>query len=75
MIAPFEHQTVDAMIPVALRIVGAVRDDRPDEFLDAFKTAETMCGVGWQTALFIALAGLVPDDRSAAELTSWLVAS
>ncbi|GAA1881693.1 hypothetical protein [Williamsia serinedens] len=69
---PYRHQVVDAMIPPAMQIVIAVRDDQPDQFLDAVRTAETMGGVGWQTALIIALAGMVPDDRSVGDLTAWL---
>lgn len=75
MIQPFNHRTVDAMIAPALKIVGAVHDDSPAEFLEAVHTAETMGGVGWQTALIVALAGMVPEDRSVGDLTSWLVAS
>ncbi|MCP2196337.1 hypothetical protein, partial [Williamsia deligens] len=58
---PFGHQVVDAMVPLALRIVGAVRDDDPAELLDAIATAHTIGdGTAWMTALLIAIAGLVP---------------
>lgn len=75
MIAPFNHRTVDAMLAPAVQIVGAVRDDKPAEFLEALHTAQTTGGVEWRTALIVALAGMVPDNRTVGELTSWLVAS
>ncbi len=72
---PFQHASVDAVIPAAMAIVGAVHDrsnDRSGEFLDAIADAARVGGPAWQTALIVCLAGLVPENCTIGELTLWM---
>lgn len=55
---------VQRALPVAMQVVGAVRD------MDRDAVAELVEGADWP-ALLIALAAMVPDDQSPAQLLAW----
>lgn len=63
----------DALVPIAARFVGAVRDNDQqaiDELLaEAIDTTGGRCDPG--VALAIVCAALVPEDRSPTELLAW----
>ena len=56
---------VERVLPIALAMVGAVREG-PDQVAHTLELAEAD-----MPAVMVALAALVPDDRSAAELLRW----
>lgn len=70
--------TTDAVLPAALRLVWAVREDDASEeaaALDEAYASVQQAGLDPSMtlhALILTLAGMVPDDRSAAELLTWL---
>lgn len=72
MTAIFRHDPCDLMVPVAARIVGAVRDDDPALFLDLIAQARQVGGPGWQTALIVTLAAMIPDQATPGRLLEWL---
>lgn len=55
---------VDQAIPLAARVVGAVREGDRDA------VAELVAGADWP-ALLVALAAMVPEDRTPSELLAW----
>lgn len=67
------HPVGDAVLPAAMRLVGAVREGNPagitEAIGDAYQAADRH--PYWMTALVIVLAGLVPDANSASELLAW----
>lgn len=69
------HPLGDAVLPSALRLVGAVRAGDSGEILDAIAAAREAAEGHpyWRTALIIVLAGLVPDDATPSELLAWTV--
>lgn len=73
--APFDHEPCDRMVPVAARIVGAVRDDDAGYLLDLIAEAETVGGRQWQLALVVTLAAMVPDTATPGRLLGWLGAA
>ncbi|MFT4126271.1 MAG: hypothetical protein QM662_08585 [Gordonia sp. (in: high G+C Gram-positive bacteria)] len=76
--APFQHPPCDELIPHALSIVAAVRDDDPgrlmEEIVDAGHCLEAVTGSSKLLAatLIIVLAALVPTDRPVSRLTEWM---
>jgi hypothetical protein len=67
------HFLGDAVLPAALRLVGAVREGDPKEILDAIASARDATDDHplWRTALILVLAGMVPDGSSPKELLAW----
>ncbi|MGH3985929.1 MAG: hypothetical protein ACRDTZ_01245 [Pseudonocardiaceae bacterium] len=67
------HTLGDAVLPSALRLVGAVRTGDSEEILDAIAAARDATGDHpfWRTALIIVLAGMVDEDATPSELLSW----
>jgi hypothetical protein len=66
------HPIGDAVLPAALRLVGAVRAGDPVEITEAIGAAYTAADHGyWMTALVLVLAGMVPDDARPSELLAW----
>lgn len=67
------HPLGDAVLPAALRLVGAVRTGDPGGILDAIAAARiaTDDHPYWRTALVVVLASLVPDDQPPSQLLSW----
>ena len=67
------HPLGDAVLPSALRLVGAVRTGDPGEILDSIAAAReaTNDHPYWRTALIIVLAGLVDDESPPSEMLSW----
>lgn len=67
------HFLGDAVLPSALRLVGAVRAGEPREILDAIAAAQEATNDHplWRTALILVLAGMVPDDASPRQLLAW----
>jgi hypothetical protein len=67
------HFLGDAVLPSALRLVGAVRAGDSAEILDAIAAAREAANDHpmWRTALILVLAGLVPDDASPRQLLAW----
>ena len=67
------HFLGDAVLPSALRLVGAVRAGDVNEILNSIAAAReaTNDHPMWRTALILVLAGLVPDDAAPSELLSW----
>ncbi|HEY9475201.1 MAG TPA: hypothetical protein VIS06_15310 [Mycobacteriales bacterium] len=65
---------VDALLPHAQRLVGAVRDGNPAavvEVLDGVRGVPAPDGVDPVAALAVVLACLVPDLSSPRELLAW----
>ncbi len=56
---------VAAQLPLALELVGAVRDGGPDAVADALARTNDLA------ALVVMLAALVPDDQTPSELLAW----
>lgn len=67
-----EHPALWALMPTAQRLVGAIREDDPAEFLEQIAAAEKAVGHGWQTVLIYALAAMVPDNATPGQLTFWM---
>lgn len=66
------HPIGDAVLPAALRLVGAVRAGDPVEITAAIGAAYTAADSDyWMTALVLVLAGLVPDNARPSELLAW----
>lgn len=67
------HEIGDAVLPAALRLVGAVRTGDHHQITTAIAEAFEESGRHpyWMTALVLVLAGLVPDDRRPSELLAW----
>jgi hypothetical protein len=67
------HQLGDAVLPSALRLVGAVRTGDAGEILDAIAAAREAADDHpcWRTALIVVLAGMVDYDATPSELLSW----
>lgn len=67
------HDLGDAVLPSALRLVGAVRAGEATEILDSIAAARaaTSDHPMWRTALILVLAGMVPDDATPSELLAW----
>lgn len=67
------HYLGDAVLPSALRLVGAVRVGDTTEILDAIADAQEAANNHpmWRTALILVLAGMVPDDATPSELLAW----
>lgn len=67
------HELGDAVLPSALRLVGAVRAGDPREITAAIAAARQATGAHpfWATALILVLAGLVPDNATPSELLAW----
>jgi hypothetical protein len=59
----------DAMVPVAQRMIGAVREWDVGEVAAAFTDAEE---VGGLAVLVVVLAAMVPYDRSVGDLLGWV---
>lgn len=62
-------ELTDLMVPVAQRLIGAVREWDLDEAAAAIAEAEEAASL---TALVIVLAAMVPYDRSASDLLDWV---
>lgn len=58
---------VEAALPLAQQLVGAVRDEDRDLVAELVDGADVM-------ALLVALAAMVPDDQTPAELLAWRTA-
>jgi hypothetical protein len=67
------HYLGDAVLPSALRLVGAIRVGDANEILDAIAAARDATNDHplWRTALILVLAGMVPDDASPSQLLAW----
>lgn len=67
------HELGDAVLPAALRLVGAVRGGHARDITAALAAARTATNDHplWNTALLLVLAGLVPDGATAGELLAW----
>lgn len=66
------HPVGDAVLPAALRLVGAVRTGDSAEITAALGQAYTDArNAYWQTALVLVLAGLVPDGARPSVLLAW----
>lgn len=66
------HPDTDALIPAALRLVGAVRDGDPEAMADAETAAREASGRDdWQHLLVLTLAAMVPDGAPASKLLAW----
>ncbi|MGH3493908.1 MAG: hypothetical protein ACRDQ1_11820 [Sciscionella sp.] len=66
------HPVGDAVLPAALRLVGAVRAGDPVEITAAIAAAYEAAGHAyWMTALVLVLAGMVPDDARPSQLLAW----
>lgn len=67
------HPLGDALLPSALRLVGAVRNGNSGDILDAIAAAREAADDHpyWRTALIVVLAGMVNDDATPSELLSW----
>lgn len=67
------HPVGDAVLPAALRLVGAVRAGDPVEITAAIGSAYEAADHHpyWTTALLLTLAAMVPDDARASELLAW----
>lgn len=63
----------DQLVPIAARLVGAVRDNDPDEVEQAL--ADTILATGGRcdpgAALAVVLAAMVPDDVEPSRLLAW----
>ncbi|MGH3795983.1 MAG: hypothetical protein ACRDSP_13960 [Pseudonocardiaceae bacterium] len=69
---PTGHPIGDAVLPAALRLVGAVRAGDPVEITAAIGGAyEAADHAYWMTALVLVLAGMVPDDARPSQLLAW----
>ncbi|MFF4600588.1 hypothetical protein [Amycolatopsis sp. NPDC001319] len=66
--------TLDALIPVAQQLIGAVRTNDADAMDEAF--AEAIIATGGTVdpcqALAVLLAAMVPDDQRPSELLEWM---
>lgn len=66
------HPVGDAVLPAALRLVGAVRDGDAKEITTALGAAYTAADSDyWMTALVLVLAGMVPDTARPSHLLAW----
>lgn len=67
------HPLGDAVLPAALRLVGAVRLGDSAAMHEAIGDAHQAANQHpyWMTALVLVLAGLVPEASSAGELLAW----
>lgn len=67
------HPLGDAILPSALRLVGAVRTGDSREITAAIAAARDAAEDHplWVTALIVTLAGLVPDNATPSELLAW----
>ncbi|MGH3540780.1 MAG: hypothetical protein ACRDTO_00145 [Mycobacterium sp.] len=66
------HPIGDAVLPAALRLVGAVRVGDPVEITAAIGAAyDAADHAYWMTALLLVLAGMVPDDARPSQLLAW----
>jgi hypothetical protein len=67
------HFLGDAVLPSALRLVGAVRAGDATEILDSIAAARDAANDHpmWRTALILVLAGMVPDNATPSELLAW----
>lgn len=67
------HPLGDAVLPAALRLVGAVRDGAAKEITAALGAAYEAADGNpyWPTALILVLAGLVPDTARPSHLLAW----
>lgn len=67
------HPLGDAVLPAALRLVGAVRTGDPKQITTAIGEAQTAAQnhPQWPTALMLVLAGMVPIGKRPAELLAW----
>lgn len=63
----------DQLVPIAARLVGAVRDHDPDGVEQAL--ADTILATGGRcdpgAALAVVLAAMVPDDSAPSRLLAW----
>ncbi len=63
----------DALLPAALRLVGAVHEVDPEEVDDALEDARKAANrPDWQHLLLLTLAALVPDGDTPATLLAWV---
>lgn len=69
------HPVGDAVLPAALRLVGAVREGNATEITAAIASARTATDDHpyWRTALILVLAGMVDDNATPSELLAWTV--
>ena len=67
------HPLGDAVLPAAVRLVGAVRLGYQSEITDAIAEAYRATNYHplWMTALVLVLAGMVPEESSAGDLLAW----
>ncbi len=67
------HFLGDAVLPSALRLVGAVRAGDATEILNSIAAARAAANNHplWRTALILVLAGMVPDDATPSQLLAW----
>lgn len=66
------HPVGDAVLPSALRLVGAVRTGDSVEITTALGDAYTAADHDyWMTALVLVLAGMVPDGARPSRLLAW----
>ncbi|MEC3977877.1 hypothetical protein [Amycolatopsis sp. H20-H5] len=64
---------LDSLVPSAVRLIRAVRQNRPMPIEAVFADAETIYDrpLDAARALVILLAAMVPDDRTAGDLLRW----
>jgi hypothetical protein len=62
----------DRLVPVASRLIGAVREWDDDEACAAIEEAQEMDPQFGLLALVVLLAAMVPYDKSAGDLLAWV---